>query len=219
MGKLIGFLFPWRNTFRRLELEKRWWHRLATVLFFVALTPTLLYSWVIVDDANSPLNSFEHINYWETLPPHPATGTSTSEQMETTPPGNGGLRPGDTVDTTPYAPLNSPDPNYIPPAPDGSQGVPNPNYVAPDSKDLRKTIEMPDGKTATYPGTTSDVAIEAEWKHKLSIATAKAALFGFGIAVLVTLLFGYLLQAAYRALVYVIYGAKARAAPGSPAAG
>jgi|GEM_PF-6129170 len=203
MGKLVGVLLPWRNTFRRLELEKHWWHRLATVLFFAALIPTLLYSWVIGDDGNSPPNSSKHnINYWMIGP------------------------------TTP-----------IPPAPDGSQGVPNPNYVAPDagvqidpstiqplaipirnhvapdSKDLRKTIEMPDGKTATYPGTTSDEVIEAEWKHKLNIATAKAALFGFGIALLVGVLLSYLLQAAYRALVYVIYGAKARAAPGGPVAG
>jgi hypothetical protein len=89
-----------------------------------------------------------------------------------------------------------------------------------DSKDVRKTIEMPDGKTMTYPGTTPDEKINAEWQHRRNIATAKAALFGFGIAVLATVLFSYLLQAAYRALVYVIYGRKAgRPAPDSPVAG
>lgn len=65
MRKVIGFLFPWRATFKRLELEKQWWHRLAVVVFFVALVPTLLYSWAIGDDAHTPVNSFEsNIHHW-----------------------------------------------------------------------------------------------------------------------------------------------------------
>lgn len=84
---------------------------------------------------------------------------------------------------------------------------------------MQKTIEMPDGTTVKYPGTTPDETINAEWKHKRSIAEAKAMIFGFGWAVLATVLFSYSLQAAYRALVYVIYGAKARATPDSPVEG
>ena len=79
----------------------------------------------------------------------------------------------------------------------------------PPTPTIQKTIEMPDGKITTYPGTTSDEAIKADWQHKLSTATHKALILGFMIAVLVTLAFSYLLQASYRALLYVIYGAKA----------
>jgi hypothetical protein len=78
---------------------------------------------------------------------------------------------------------------------------------------------MPDGTTVTFPGTTPDETINAEWEHRLNTATTKSALYGFGWAVLVTVLFSYLFQAAYRALVYVIYGAKAKAAPDSPVEG
>ncbi len=69
---------------------------------------------------------------------------------------------------------------------------------------------MPDGKTASFPATTSDDAIKLEWKHKLKLAEVQAALLGLGIAILVTLAFSYLLQAGYRALLYVIYGAEGR---------
>ena len=75
---------------------------------------------------------------------------------------------------------------------------------------------MPDGKTATYPEATSDETIMAEWRHKLHMAEIRAAWLGFCIATLVTVLFSYLLQASYRALLYVIYGAKARVDPIDP---
>jgi hypothetical protein len=179
MRKVIGFLFPWRATFKRLELEKQWWHRLAVVVFFVALLPTLLYSWVFADDACSPVKSYEsEIHEW------------------------GGQNPnGVLLDFSSMQPLDSnAPPVQLPPI-------------------VQKTIEMPDGTTVKYPGTTPDETINAEWKHKRSIAEAKAMIFGFCWAVLATVLFSYLLQAAYRALVYVIYGAKARATPDSPVAG
>jgi hypothetical protein len=38
-------LFPWQGTISRLELGKRWWHRLAVVVFFTVLIATLLYTW------------------------------------------------------------------------------------------------------------------------------------------------------------------------------
>ncbi|MBN9615620.1 MAG: hypothetical protein J0G35_08615 [Acidobacteriales bacterium] len=59
--------------------------------------------------------------------------------------------------------------------------------------DIRKTIELPNGENATYPGTTSDEAIKIEWKHKRNIAEAQAALLGLGIAVLMAVIFSYLL--------------------------
>jgi hypothetical protein len=36
----MSFAFPFRPTFRRLELENRWWHRLCIVIFFVLLLGT-----------------------------------------------------------------------------------------------------------------------------------------------------------------------------------
>lgn len=75
---------------------------------------------------------------------------------------------------------------------------------------------MPNGETATYLGTTPDATIEGDWEHQRHLATLKAVLLGFGWAVLATLIFSYLLQAAYRALVYVIYGAKAGPTPDAP---
>jgi hypothetical protein len=206
MSKVIGFLFPWRKTFKRLELEKRWWHRLAIVVFFVALLPTLLYSWILATNANGPVNSFEpDISYLAGPPP---SGTTPKPESS-------------TVEHGPWEDYQKPAP---PPGYSSSDVVTSQTdpYTASGGKAIpwvQKTIDMPDGKTVKYPGTTPDETIKAEWQHKRSIAEAKAMILGFGWAVLVTVLFSYLLQAAYRALVYVIYGAKARAAPNSPVEG
>ena len=138
------------------------------------LVSTFLFSWVIGNEASSPVHSFEQeVHHWV---------------------GPNGM----LFDLDSFQPLDSTAPPTPPPP------------------TVQKTIEMPDGKTVAYPGTTSDEAIKAEWRHKLNIATAKAALSGFGIALLVTVIFSYLLQASYRELLYVIYGAKAGAAPDNP---
>jgi hypothetical protein len=218
MRKVIGFLFPWRNTFRGLELEKRWWHRLAVVVFFVALVPALVFAWVIGDDAYTPVNRFDsNIHHW---------GQFTND--------------GILFDIDSMQPLDNNAPAVPPPPPPGYSAndvVPTSNQPAPKGDIFdqvagkqptsppksppiaQKTIEMPNGKTVTYPGATPDETIQAEWNHRLTIANGKATVFGFGWAALATLIFSYLLQAAYRALVYVIYGAKARATPDNPAEG
>lgn len=195
MSKIVGVLFPWRKTFKRLELQKLWWHRLAVVLFSIVLMIGFLYSWVISDDAYSPVHSFQQdINYWQILPSPPD---------------------GSVIDAS-----NQPTPTADPPDASsfdrGKIAVPLSVLLALggqiSSQDQRKTIQMPNGKTATYLGTTSDDAIKADWQHRLDIATRKALICGFVIAVLVTLASSYLLQASYRASLYVIYGAKAGAA-------
>lgn len=171
MSKIIGFLLPWRNTIRRLELHKQWRHRLAVVLFFVALIPVFLYSWVIGDDANRPSNDFEeNIHHWGVL---------------------AGAPKGVLFDVDSEQPID-----------------PSQSAVGFVPAIVQKTIEMPDGKVATYPGTTSDDTIKAEWQHKLNVAHERAASLGLEIAILVTLIFSYLLQGIYRAGLYVIYGAK-----------
>jgi hypothetical protein len=205
MSKLVGVLFPWGRTFKRLELKERWWHRLAVVLFSIALIPSFLFSWVIGNEANVPIHSFDQdIHYW----------------------GPNGVPTGIELDLNSVQPLGNASPTQTAQTPSQrSASVPSSlagltfgsSPPAPPLPTIQKTIEMPDGKTATYSGNTSDEAIKAEWKHKLKIATAKAALLGFGVAVLVTVVFSYLLQASYRALLYVIYGANGGATPDNPA--
>lgn len=169
MRKIIGFLFPWRRTYRRLKLEKLWWHRLAIILFFIALLTTFLYSWALGDDANGPPNPFNaDIHHWGKL-----TGTPN----------------GDLIDL------------------DSDMSLDNTPQAAPALVCVQKTIEMPNGKTATFPGIISDEAIAAAWGNRMETANRRAIVYGFGIALLITALFGYLLQAAYRALLYIVYGA------------
>lgn len=207
MSKIIGFLFPWRNTYRRLELHKRWWHRLATVLFFIALVPALLFTWVMADEANGPTNTSDSdISYWSSTgsgQPLLNTGSSSSD---------------------PFASIATPTPVTTSPPVDLSSlgAVPqSPPPPPPGFKPLtlvQKTIRMPDGQTATYPGTTPDASIEGDWKHADNLAMVKGAILGFVWAAMLTVVFSYLLQSAYRAIVYVIYGAKAGPTPDPPVA-
>ncbi len=45
--RATSIAFPFEQTFRRLELEKRWWHRLCVVTFFAVLLCTAAFSaWV-----------------------------------------------------------------------------------------------------------------------------------------------------------------------------
>ncbi len=59
--KLFNILFPFRSKYRELDLRRWWWHRLAIVLFVVALSAGFLMSaWIVVDDyseKDSRLNS------------------------------------------------------------------------------------------------------------------------------------------------------------------
>jgi hypothetical protein len=100
---------------------------------------------------------------------------------------------------------------------DSYQPLDNTASPAPRPPTVQKTIEMPDGKTVWFPGSTSDDAINAEWNRRSQRATFKAFSLGLGIAIVLTLLFGYLLQGCYRLLLYVIYGAKVRDAPDTTA--
>lgn len=175
MRKIIGYLFPWRPTFRRLNLEKLWWHRLAVVLFFVSLIPVFVYSWALGDDANAPANPFEQdIHHWGAF-----SGASSGVLLDL----------------------------------DSIQNIDSSAPPPPRPPTVQKTIEMPNGKIATFPGTISDEAIKIEWQHKFNVMQSQAICLGLGIAVLVVVGFSYLFQTVYRAFLYVIYGAKARAIP------
>ena len=190
MRRIVGFLFPYRQIFRRLGLEARWWHRLVIVLFVPVLISTFLLLLVYGLAETQPLTSFAGgIQEW-VIVPAPSTGVTVGQ------------------DPTPIAP--PPDANSI------SQGkvaiaikdifdVAGTNVT---DSDLRKTIVMPNGTTVTYPGTVSNDVIWGDWQKRFSEAQFKASLLGFGIAALGTLMFSYLLQVIYRSALYVAFGAK-----------
>lgn len=199
--RVVGWFFPWRKLFGRLELEKRWWHRLAIVAFFIALVPMLLFSWAVASDSYRPANTYNsEIHQWQIIPRPPdgyvldqSTDVSTTALPDRSAIGEGKIA--------------------IPIKDDGDWFAKNaPNRPSVDAK----TIEMPDGKTATYPGTTSDEAIKTDWQHKLDTEQVEGFVLGITIAVFVTLCFAYLLQFAYRALLYVIYGSKVAVVPSAP---
>jgi len=55
--------FPFRQTFRRLELEKRWWHRLCVVLFFAVLLCTAVFTaWVAYTALAPPVATMPDIH-------------------------------------------------------------------------------------------------------------------------------------------------------------
>jgi hypothetical protein len=74
-------LFPWHGTVRRLELGKRWWHRLAGVAFVVMLGITLLVTWALMVDTDP---TYYIASYWYVdgsgakvdLPAPPPSGTT-----------------------------------------------------------------------------------------------------------------------------------------------
>lgn len=212
MSKATGFLLPWRRAYRPLELETHWWHRLAVVVFFVSLIPMFLYSWAIADEENMPTHLWAgNIQYWQILPVPPDGFTIDVPFTPTA----------STLDQNSFVPFtptaSPPDENSVG---QGKIATPIFDKVVSHQSDgnVRKTVEMPNGTTATYPGTVPDQTIKAEWQHKLKVAKAREMLLGIGAAVMVTLIFSYLLQIAYRALVYVIFGANAKATHDSPAA-
>jgi hypothetical protein len=151
----------------RLQREERWWHRLATVLFFILLTIGFLYSWAIGNDAYSPVNSDQRITDWGN-PQNGVLYDLGSHYYE-----------GDIPPTSP------------PPT-------------------LQKTVIAPDGSTTAYPGSTPDGTIHAEWNRRQAAAKDKAMLLGIMWAIIAGLVLSYLLQGGYRALMYVVYGARKR---------
>jgi hypothetical protein len=66
MKILLAILFPWQATFKQAGLHKRWWHRLAGVLFFVVILVVLSFSWVFAFASFQPQYSkMPAIEYWE----------------------------------------------------------------------------------------------------------------------------------------------------------
>lgn len=197
MSNAIAFLFPWNKTFTRLDLQKRWWHRLAVVLFFLALISVLVVSGVCAFAAYEPYPSIvPDIHFWTT------DSNGNQNELETPP-----------EDATQIAPeVTRPDANGF------SIGSPSQHAPVLDmgkSIPIDASVEMPNGHYKQFVG-TSRRDIEAEWNRALHKAIIKQWLFGICIPILFTLAFNYLLQSSYRALLYVIYGARAGAAAETP---
>lgn len=217
--------FPFAQTFRRLELENRWWHRLSVVLFFTALLSAGLVSAGLCYLTFAPQVKTPEI--WLTVAP------STVQSA-------GNVKPGDPIptDATIGQPASIPSPpdgsaivdaqigaasgkQYSIPIPpgatiDGQAPAKNdpgdwidvpPGFVL-DNTPGSKTVQMPDGTTATFPGSMSDDAIKARWIHLKHRQLLSAIFFAGLIAMFSTLILSYALQAAYRVLLYVIFGRK-----------
>jgi hypothetical protein len=200
-----AILLPFRPTFRRLELEKRWWHRLCLVAFFGALSTIfaavagLSYStlapqtseptiWITVDPSEVSGVTLD-FSKAQPIPQRPKTAQTAPETIPF------GQEKSDSARQT----LKSGDP--IPAdAQVGKYGI---NDIDPGEK----SVEMPDGKTVKFPGSMSDDAIKIQWTnaqhHQMLTAIFWAAL----LAILSALILSYAVQAAYRALLYVVFGA------------
>lgn len=75
-----------------------------------------------------------------------------------------------------------------------------------------KAIEMPNGTTALFAGTVSDDAIKTKWNHVKLVETWKSIGWAALFTLAACLFFTYILQAAYRVLLYVIFGNAKQAA-------
>ena len=199
---MASFAFPFSSTFRRLELERRWWHRLCVVLFFVVLLVVAAFASVVSYGAFAPqIQAMPDIHTCDIF-----DQVAAQQQHQSEPDGgclDEGLPKGAVI--TPITPSGSVSEwdaqgNPIPQPPSGS-------VVA-----LKKAVEMPDGSTSLFADDMSDDAVKALWNKTKAHQTLKAIAWAALIAVGVLLFFNYLLQIAYRALLYVIFGKATQAA-------
>lgn len=225
--RAISFAFPFRSTFRRLELEKRWWHRLCVVTFHAVLLGTTVFSaWVSYSVFAPQITTMPDIELniqdWTTInSPTPTPLFDMSKAVPIIPPPPSGT----IVKNDPYAPYggheidrkpvpvsnsNAGAKAALPPLPPGAHLVaqidPSAGFVPGTYKPLDKTIQMPDGSTSRFAGTVSDDAIKAQWNHAENRQTLMAIMWAVLFTIVSALFISYLFQIAYRALLYVIFG-------------
>jgi hypothetical protein len=195
MRTVLLILFPWRGTFKLLGLRQRWWHRLASVSFLIALVPMLSASWVVTFGSLQPDHSYmPDIQYW-------AMDTDGNAEEITFGP------PVTQAQFDAAVKQHSQDPKgTFTPLPVGAQVSMAPSAVSIDwSAPIKATVYMPDGTAGEFVG-KSDAEIKAIWNKALQKAARKAWLLSIAIAIVATLAFSYLLQSLYRALLYVVFG-------------
>lgn len=200
MSMVSGFFFPWRNTFRRLELEQRWWHRLARVLFFAALIFLPFAAWFLTTNGTEPTNTvLQNTRYWY------VDGTGNHIDLSEPPQGATAIAPeaqnASNSTVTEWDASGKP----IHPAahPTGKETV---KLDMAKASAIHAEVDMPSGEAREFVG-KSPKEIKAEWDKALRKARLNQILMSLGVAVVVALVFSYLLQSLYRALLYVIYGA------------
>jgi hypothetical protein len=64
MGKISLMFFPWQRAFKKLELQRHWWHRLALVLFTIALILLFPLAWFFAFEAFEPPSEMTYIRLW-----------------------------------------------------------------------------------------------------------------------------------------------------------
>lgn len=224
-------VFPFRQTFRRLELERRWWHRLCIVVFFLLSVVTAVFAGWITYAAFAPrVQTMPEIATIVAGLPANADIDAILAAL----PENAGLPHGYYLDHSislkdlgrdikakypEYDDLGDEAlatlvlakyPQYSSVVSDGGQraSTNNPPGSAPgfEPVPVMKTIRMPDDSVARFSATVSDGSIRARWSHaerrQTLTALSRAALF----TVISVLLISYLLQSVYRVLLYVIFG-------------
>ena len=188
MRAVARVMFPWQKTFKKLELARRWWHRLAVVVFCIALVLVLLGSWMFAFGAYEPNQSFmPDIHFWTVdsngnqndLPTPPEEATGIAPEVPQKPNANG----------------------FSIGSADQKKPILDWNKLTP----IHALVEMPNGKDQEFVG-KSRKEIETEWSNARHKAICKQWLSSIGIAMLTTLALSYLLQSLYRALLYIVYG-------------
>lgn len=174
-----SIVFPFRQTFRRLELQRRWWHRLCIVLFFVALTLAPFTVWALMMSSTQPANILsQNVHYWYE--------DKSGNRVELSDP------PQEAVEIAPE----------MQDASDGKQAV---RLDQSKSAPIHAAVNMPDGNTKEFVR-KSPKEITTEWNKALRKARLNQEMLSLGVAIGVIVIFNYLLQGAYRALLYVIFG-------------
>jgi hypothetical protein len=270
-------VFPFKQTFRRLELEKRWWHRLCIVAFFAVLLCTAAFSgWIaymtfVPEISKMPI--IQAVDIFDRVAAEQqnngqidlSAGLVPKQQNQVTPKFNpkqpyesspsqatvdlealarkhgGTLEQLQSMIDSQYVVHQVPMDKVIDAleageqrvvdmySPDGQRGwIPEDKVQAAikagfkvatsatldysKAQLLDKTIEMPNGSTSHFASTVSDDVIRKQWNHAKNVQTWKAVGAAVLSIVVVTLFVSYVLQGAYRALLYVIFGCTTQAA-------
>jgi hypothetical protein len=185
-----------------MALERRWWHRLAVVFFAVLLVTVLLYSFAIFSSFYSPPD-------WERSPMITHWDESGHEMLPDL-----DMKKSVPLDGVSFTPI-SPNAQVVQqklPDPAPAQGASSsddwePVPATPQTPVVKtKTVDMPDGTTSSFPGYVSDDAINAQWMRNLQRRKYYELSLATSLSILFTLISSYLLQAAYKTVLYVIFG-------------
>jgi hypothetical protein len=195
MDKIGLIFFPWRRVFKRLQLQRRWWHRLAVVLFAIALILFLPLAWVYTFTAWEPYPSgIPEIDFWT------ADSDGNRNNLMSPPPSATQIVPETQQPSTDGSPLPLP-PGFVPEQPPQQK----PRFDFTKAVPIHASVIMPNGTYSEFVGRSRN-DISAEWKKEMQQAVIKQWAFSIVLSLVALLVISYLLQTFYRALVFVIYG-------------